>query len=163
MLALIIITLGILSRLVIHTPNFTPVLSLAFLAGIYLESRQAIWVPLALVVLSDCILGFYPLMIVTWASILLISIIGLCLKNHKSLMTVFAGSILSAVLFFVTTNFASWLSLYPHTMAGFKQCYILAIPFFRSSLASTVAYSIVFYAGYEWLLKKQHTPQGNLV
>ena len=33
MLALLIITFGFLSRVVVHTPNFTPVLSLAFFGG----------------------------------------------------------------------------------------------------------------------------------
>jgi hypothetical protein len=153
MLALIIISLGILSRVVVHTPNFTPVLSMAFLGGMYLKGRQAVLVPLALIVISDLIIGLYPLVYVTWGSILLISLFGLWLKERKSLVTVFAGSILSAVIFFIITNFSSWLTLYPHTMGGLRQCYILAVPFFRSTLVSTVAYSLVFYAAYEWILK----------
>ena len=154
MLALIIISLGILSRLIIHTPNFTPVLSMAFLGGMYLKGRQAVWVPVALMVISDLIIGSYPLMFVTWGSIALISLLGLWLRERKSYGTVLGGSILSAVIFFITTNFASWLTLYPHTMDGLRQCYILAIPFFRSTFISTVAYSLVFYAAYEWLLKR---------
>jgi hypothetical protein len=154
MLALIIITFGILSRVIAHTPNFTPVLSMAFLGGMYLRGRQAVFVPLALMVMSDLIIGLYPLVYVTWGSIALISLFGLWLKERKSFVTVFAGGILSAVIFFIITNFSSWLTLYPHTMDGFRQCYILAIPFFRSTLVSSVAYNLVFYAGYEWLLKR---------
>jgi len=150
MLALIIIIFGILSRIVVHTPNFTPVLSLAFLGGMYLKGRQAVLVPLALMAISDLIIGSYPGMFLTWGSIVLISILGLWIKERKSLATVLGGSIASAGIFFVVTNFGAWLSLYPHTVAGLQQCYILAIPFFRSSLVSTVAYSLVFYAAYEW-------------
>jgi len=107
-----------------------------------------------LMVASDLIIGFYPLMYVTWGSIVLISVLGFWLKERKSFVTVLSGSVLSAVIFFIVTNFASWLTLYPHTMDGLRQCYILAIPFFRSTIVSTLAYSLVFYAGYEWLLKR---------
>jgi hypothetical protein len=159
MLALIIISFGILSRLVVHTPNFTPVLSMAFLGGMYLKGRQAVFVPLALIAVSDLIIGFYPGMLFTWGSIVLISVFGLWLKKRKSLMTVFAGSILSAVIFFIVTNFSSWLTLYPHTTDGLRQCYILAIPFFRGTLVSSVAYSLVFYAAYEWILKHSRSKE----
>ena len=154
MLALIIISLGILSRVAVHSPNFTPVLSMAFLGGMYLKGRQALFVPLALMVLSDLIIGFYPLVYLTWGSIVLISLLGLWLKERKNFVTVFSGSVISAVIFFIVTNFASWLTLYPHTLEGLRQCYILAVPFFRGTIASSVAYSLVFYAGYEWVLKR---------
>ena len=154
MLSLIIISLGILSRIVIHTPNFTPVLSMAFLGGMYLKGRPAVLVPLALMIISDFMIGFYPLMYVTWGSILLISASGLWFKQRKNFSNVLSGSILSAVIFFMVSNFGAWLTLYPHTLGGLQQCYILAIPFFRSTLVSTVAYSLVFYTAYEWLLKR---------
>ena len=162
MLALIIISFGILSRVVVHTPNFSPVLSMAFLAGMYLKGRQSVLVPLALMVISDFIIGFHDLMFFTWGSIVLISVLGLWLKERKSFVNVFSGSILSAVIFFIVTNFGAWLVLYPHTADGLRQCYILAIPFFRSTFVSTAAYSLVFWAGYEWMLRKIHTRQGNL-
>jgi len=154
MLAFIIISFGILSRVAVHTPNFSPVLSMAFLGGMYLKGRQAVLAPLALMVISDLIIGFYPLMAITWGSIVLISILGLWLKERKSFINILSGSIFSAVIFFIVSNFGAWLTLYPHTVDGLRQCYILAIPFFRSSLVSTVAYSLVFYAAYEWLLKR---------
>ena len=154
MLALIIISFGILSRVVVHTPNFTPVLSLAFLGGMYLKGRQAVLVPLALMIVSDFIIGFHNMMFFSWGSIVLISIFGLWLKKRKNLATVLSGSIVSAMIFFIVTNFGAWLTLYPHTIDGLWQCYILAIPFFRSTLVSSVAYSLVFYAAYEWLLKR---------
>jgi len=154
MLAIIIISFGILSRIIVHTPNFSPVLSMAFLSGMYLKGRQSVLVPLALVIISDLIIGLYPLAFVTWGSIALISVLGLWLKERKSLATVLGGSVLSAVSFFIITNFASWLTLYPHTIDGLRQCYILAIPFFRSTFVSTMAYSVVFYATYEWVVKR---------
>ena len=162
MLALIIISLGILSRIVVHTPNFSPVLSMALLSGMYLEGRQAVLVPLALIIVSDLIIGFYPGMFFTWGSIVLICVLGLWLKERKSFAVVLGGSMASALIFFIVTNFASWLTLYPHTYDGLRQCCVMALPFFRSTLASTVAYSLIFYAAYEWI-KKYIPVQGNLV
>src|SRR5579872_6037040 len=98
MLALLIISLGILSRVVVHTPNFTPVLSMAFLAGMYLKGRQAVWVPLALMAVSDLIIGFYGWeMLLTWAAIVLISLLGVWLKEKKNFGTVLGGSVASAL------------------------------------------------------------------
>jgi hypothetical protein len=154
MLALIIISFGILSRVVVHTPNFSPVLSMALLGGMYLKGRQAVLVPLALMIVSDFIIGFYGGMSFVWGSIVLISVFGIWLKERKSFINVLSGSIISAMIFFIVTNFGAWLTLYPHTIDGLRQCYILAIPFFRSTLVSSVAYSLVFYAAYEWLLKR---------
>ena len=154
MLALIIISFGILSRVIVHTFNFTPVLSLALFGGMYLKGRQAVLVPVALMVISDFIIGFHSMMFFTWGSIVLISIFGLWLKKRKNFLTVLGSSFASAVIFFIVTNGGAWLTLYPHTMDGLRQCYILAIPFFRSTLVSTMAYSLLLYTGYEWLLKR---------
>ena len=155
MLALLIITFGILSRIIIHTPNFTPVLSLALFGGMYLKGRQGIWVPLALMAVSDVAIGFHDTMVYTWGSILMISLIGLWLKEHKSVINMVSASMLSALLFFVVTNFGAFLSLYPHTLAGLQECYIAAIPFYRSTMVSTVAYSLVLFSAWEFLLARR--------
>ena len=42
-------------------------------------------VPLALMVISDFIIGFYHVMFFTWGSIVLISVLGLWLKEKKNL------------------------------------------------------------------------------
>jgi len=152
MLAFLIILFGFLSRILVHTPNFSPVLSLALFGGVYLKGRQSVWVPLALMALSDAILGFYSGIVYTWGSIFLISLMGLWLRNHKNLANMISMTLLSSILFFVVTNFGAFLSLYPHTLAGLKQCYILAIPFYRSTLMSSLAYSLVLFAVGEWLL-----------
>jgi len=153
MLAFLIIIFGFLSRIVVHTPNFSPVLSLALFGGTYLKGRQAIWVPMVLMALSDAVLGFHDTMVFTWGSILVISLIGSYLCRHNNWANVLSASIFSSLFFFVVTNFGAFLSLYPHTLAGLQQCYILAIPFYQSTLVSTVAYSLVLYIIYEWALK----------
>ena len=155
MLTLFIISFGILSRIVVHTPNFTPVLAMALFGGMYLKGRQGIWVPLVLMAISDVFVGFHDTMVFTWGSVLMISLIGLWLKSHKSWINVAAASLVSSVLFFVVSNFGAFLSLYPHTWAGLQECYIAALPFYRSTLVSTVVYSVVLFFLWESLLARR--------
>ncbi len=155
MLAFALVVIGVLSRLFPHLSQFTAILAVSLFAGMYLSKRQALIVPVALMIITDAILGFHDTMFFTWGAMAAVSFIGVWLKKRKSLMTVFAGSIFSSVVFFLATNFGAWLSpLYPDTLEGLRECFIMAIPFFRSTLLSTVAYSLVLYAGYEWILKR---------
>jgi hypothetical protein len=158
MLALVVIIFGFLSRIVVHTPNFTPILSLALFGGAYLKGRQPIWVPLALMAVSDAVIGFHDTMFYTWGSILLISLIGLYLRDRKNWVNILFASLVASILFFLITNFGAFLSLYPHTWAGLQQCYIMAIPFYRSTLVSTMAYSLVLFALWEFLLARRESP-----
>jgi hypothetical protein len=149
MLAFLILLFGVISRLFVHLPNFTPVIALALFGGVTLEKRYALFIPLALMVVSDLIIGFHAVIFFTWSAVVLCSIIGLMVRKQKSPVRLFAASIFAAVLFFVVSNFGAWLVMYPRTTDGFVQCYIAAIPFFRYTLLSTVAYSAVFFVLYE--------------
>ena len=134
MLALLIITFGFLSRIVVHTPNFTPVLSLALLGGVYLKGRQAVWVPLWLDGYSDSIIGFHDTMFYTWGSILLISLMGLWLGEQKNWTNILTASLLSSVLFFVVTNFGAFLSLIPSYVGRVAAMLYFSHPFFSKHL-----------------------------
>jgi hypothetical protein len=107
---------------------------------------------------SDVIIGFHDSMVYTWGSVLAVSALGLWLKDHKNFKNVILASLSSCLLFFVVSNFGSFLSLYPHTWAGLQECYRLAIPFYRSMAVSTLAYSVMLYLAYEWLLKRNQSP-----
>jgi len=149
MLAISIILLGILSRLVIHAPNFTPVMALALFGGVYLPRRQALFVPVILMVISDLLLGAHQTMLFTWGSVILISALGIYLRSKMSWRNVLGGSLISALVFFVITNFGAWLVMYPRTVDGFVNCYVAAIPFFRMTLASTLLYTVICFGVYQ--------------
>ena len=160
MLAITLLFLGILSRLIIHVPNFTPVIAIALFGGVYLSSRQALWLPLLLLAVTDILIGFHNTMPYTWSSIFFISLTGLWLKKHKSSKTIFISSVWSSILFFVVTNFGVWLSggLYPLTFVGLRDCFILAIPFFKYELLATCLYTVLFFGLYEVIaVRAKHT------
>jgi len=145
------ITIGVLSRLLPHPPNFTSMNAIALFAAFYLESR---WLSFAIVVatllLSDLILGFYPTMSFVYLSFGLIVLIGSKLKNisfKKITFTSFATSF----LFYIVTNFGDWLtlSLYPKTVHGLGICYVAAIPFFATQLLGDVTYGLLLFGLFE--------------
>ena len=150
MLALISIIIGIVSRLVIHSPNFTPVIAVALFSGVYLNKKYATLVPLILMIASDIVIGFHDTIFYTWGSLVLISLIGLVVKKNKRFTTIAIAGTFSSVLFFIVTNFGAWLSpLYPHTWQGLQECYIAAIPFFRNTFLSTMLYGAILFGLYE--------------
>jgi len=153
MLPILLITLGVLSRFFIHFSNFTPILAIALFAGFYLSKRNALIVPLVMMVISDAFVGFHDMILFTWGTILLTSYIGIRNRDNKSIKTVAFASIGSAVIFHIVTNFAVWVfyTTYPKSIAGLIECYVAAIPYFRGTLLSTIIYTAVLFGGYEFL------------
>ncbi len=67
-----------------------------------------------------------------------------------------AGATLAgSLLFFVTTNFGVWLleDLYPQTWEGLVSCYVGAIPFYRTTFASDLVFTLILVGGYELYFK----------
>ncbi len=152
--ALVLILFAAFSRLIPHAPNFTPLISTALFAGAYLQKRFAFLVPLAALLMSDLVIGFYDFgsMAFVYGSFLLIAAIGLTMNSKVSAARIAGLSLVGAVLFFVVTNFGVWLlpnSMYPKTLAGLVECYIMAIPFFGNTVLSTLVYSAVMFGAYE--------------
>ena len=151
-----IIFLVSLTRLVPHLPNFTPILALAIFGGAYLPNRIiALSLPILAMFLSDLIIGFHSQIYAVYVTIIVLSLLGNMIKtkNIKNLaITGFAGSL----IFFMITNFSVWLSgvLYPLTIDGLLQCYIMAIPFFHNSLISTLLFLGILFFGYTFAEKK---------
>ncbi len=158
-LAILFIIFTVAVRLIPHVPNFSPLVAIALFAGVYLRKRWAFIIPLVIYVTSDLIIGVHDAVLYTWGSMALIIGIGLYLKSRKTPMTILGGTLVSSILFFIVTNFGVWASgWYPRTLEGLIQCFTLAIPFFRTSLASNILYGAVLFGAYELITKKIRTP-----
>ena len=121
-----LIIFAVLSRLIPHPPNFTPIGGIAiFAANKISDKRIAVFLPLICLFFSDLILGFSMITIFVYLAFVLISLssIFFSIKIYKKV-------VLSSILFFVVSNFGVWVLGYPKTVNGFIECYILAIPFF---------------------------------
>ena len=154
MLALSLLLIGVASRFLPHAPNFSPVIAIALFGGVYLRRSQALWLPLVLMMLTDLVLGLHATVPFTWGSVLAAGVIGLWARQNPGASRIIGGAVASAVLFFVVTNFGAWLTFYPLTREGFVSCYTLAIPFFRMTLLSTLAYAFVLFGVYELVSRR---------
>ncbi len=155
MLAIVLLIIGMIARFVVHIPNFTPVIALALFSGTYLKSRYSVILPVLFMVVTDSVIGFHDTILFTWGGVALIALMGHWLKRHKTASNTVMLSMSSAILFFIVTNFGTWLisGLYPMTLDGLKECFILAVPFFRATLISTLVYSAVLFGTYELAAK----------
>ena len=149
-IALFLLLFAVTMRLLPHPANFAPVGAVSLFGAMVLPKRIGWWLPVLAMVISDIFLGFYGSIWFTWLGFFGASMVGLWLKNHQGWWRVPAGVLLGAVSFFIISNFGVWAvgGLYPHTFAGFMQCYAAAIPFFRASLLADAIYSTVLFGAY---------------
>jgi hypothetical protein len=138
-------------RLVPHPPNFSPIDAIALFSGAYLGRRVlAFAVPIAALLLSDLVLGFYHGMGTVYFSVALIVVLGSVALRKVAAPRVGAAALASSVLFFAITNFGMWLfsGIYPRSMAGLEACYVAAIPFFQNTLAGDLFYASLLFGGF---------------
>lgn len=149
---LLLITLGITTRLIPHLPNFTAVAAIGLFGGLYLPRRYAIASVIVLMFLSDAIIGFYNVgtMIAVYFSLAIAVYIGHALKAKNRAWSI-AGAVLASFTFFVITNAAVWVwsGMYAHTISGLWHSYYNALPFWRNMLAGDLFYTTVLVGGYE--------------
>lgn len=166
----IMIILAALSRLLPHPDNFTPITGMAlFGAAHFTKKYWAVLIPLAAMWVSDLVLNnvvyanlypeYYNGMVLVgdywvYGSILLIAFIGMRFLKNVKILPLIGVSLVSSVLFFLLTNFGTWMSAwgmttYPRGFAGLLECYAAGIPFFRSTLLGDLFYVAVLFGAYE--------------
>jgi hypothetical protein len=146
----------VLSRIIPHPPNFTPILAgIIFLPFIKKDLAFSIIAPLAAMLISDLIIGMHSLMLWTYAPIIFLS----CLTyyfNQDSILRIGTLAVVSPMVFFLVSNFGVWISgsSYTKDMSGLIECYFNAIPFYASSAISCLLFTALFYFLLLALLKR---------
>ncbi len=159
-----LIFLTVLGRLVtnhLEIYNFTAMGAGALFAGVVLKDKKyAYAVPILALFLSDLffelftsIPGFYGgEMFFVYGGFILVTFLGTQIRK-ASAGNIFLASIASGLVFFLLSNFGTWLfrDMYPHTFSGLLTCYWSAIPFFRNELFGSFFLNgimgNVFYSG----------------
>ncbi len=147
-----VLALAVISRWIPHPPNFTPIASLALFSGVFFtDKRLAFGVPLLVLLISDAVLGFYPILFFVYLGFTCTVLIGFWLRDHLKLAPTVLTVLTSSILFFVLTNLGVWMtsSFYPHTIAGLIECYVAAIPFFQNSVLGNLFYSFIFMGAFQ--------------
>lgn len=149
-IALLLITIGVAGRIIrIHflpdLYNVEIITLVSLLAASFLGFSYALIVPLSVVAISDIYIGNSSVLFFTWSAWAVIGLLGLILRNSKKDSLSFGlkmtgMGILSSVVFFIWTNFGVWMGwdMYPHTISGLVQCYVMAIPFLKMNLGGNL-------------------------
>ncbi|MFA5114675.1 MAG: DUF6580 family putative transport protein [Candidatus Omnitrophota bacterium] len=154
MLAISLILVGILIRFLPHAANFTPVAAIALFSGTYLKKKYALLVPLALMVISDFVIGLHDVVLFTWGGFVLVAILGWAMQKKLNPARVISFSLISSLLFYLVTNFGVWLiGWYPRNLKGLMDCYIMGLPFLRNFTVATLCYAAVFFGAYELIAR----------
>ena len=162
----LLIVAAIVSRLIPHMHNFSPILAISLFGAAYFQNKKvALVVPLAATFLSDVLLRqfvypdyalFYEGWYFQYIAYLLIVISGLGIFKKVNLGRIALGTLSGTILFFLVSNFGSWLALamYPKTLSGLVSAYTAGIPFIQGTFLSTVLYSVVLFGAYRLYARK---------
>jgi hypothetical protein len=162
-----LILLAVVGRLIPHPDNFTPIMAVALFAGATLSTRIAYVVPLAALVASDLLLGYALdwMALVVYGCLLASVGLGQWLAKRRTWTKTGLAAVAGSLVFYLVTNFAVWVEphgLYAHTVDGLVQCYVMAIPFFRNSLAGDLFWTALLFglyeASYSWLKSARVKP-----
>lgn len=155
------------SRFLPHPYNFTPVGAMAIFGGAVNHRK---WSFLLLTVLSlyltDMVMNntllrpffiqegwiwFNSYMIWVYASFALMFILSHRLLRRFSFLRLGLVSLSGSLLFFLITNFGAWLGspLYTNDLNGLITSYAAGIPFFGSTLAGDLIYSLFIFGAYQ--------------
>ncbi len=139
---------GVILRLIPHTANFAPIGAIAFFGGAVLPLGLAWWLPVTIMVISDLVIGLHDTIFFTWLGFTLVGLYGMLWRGSNNWLRASVGAIGGATIFYVVSNFGVWMvgNMYPHTWQGFIDCYVAAIPFFRTSLAADLTYSVMLFS-----------------
>ena len=133
---LLLVLFAVSSRLLPHLPNMTAVGALGLYAGAVLPGNSRWLAPLAALLISDAVLGYYDLSLMLFVYCASLAAIP-CAR-----FTVVSACLAAAVAFFIISNFGVWLTtgMYPPTLYGLYTCYVAALPFLVYSVAGNLFY-----------------------
>ena len=145
-----IVILLALFRFVPHPPNVTPIAAMALFAGAFFVNRLLAYsVPIAVMVISDLVLGFHSTIIYVYTGVLVTVIIGSQLKKINFL-SISTSAVVASIVFFLLTNFGAWLhhDMYTQNFSGLLQAYVAGIPFLRNALIANLLFSYLVFFGF---------------
>lgn len=140
-------------HLIPAVPNFAPVAAIAMFGAAYLPRRIAIATPLALMAISDSLIGWYEPVVVAsvYFSFAISLMLGLWLRRRVSVGRLFGASVLGSTLFFLITNAAVWQFGHGYQPGpdGLWQAYFYGLPYFRNTVLGDLFYSGLFFGLYQ--------------
>ncbi len=139
-------------------PNFSAFYALAFCAGAFFPRNIKWWFPLGTLVVTDIALNIYyqsfsAMQLANYVAFALIILLGTRFSHRSRFLSLLAGGIVGAILFYLITNTASWLfdAEYIKDLAGWIKALTTGrigfpptIEFFRNTLMSGGLFTALF-------------------
>jgi hypothetical protein len=152
----VLVIFGVFGRWFQVQWNVTPTAALALFAGfLFAGRRTALLVPVAILGVSNLLLDSYQYageMLAVYGSFLIPAALGGFVRRRFTAVRVLSCTLVSSVLFFLTTNFAVWLyrrgEAYSDSFAGLLACYEAGLLFFRWMLAGDLFFAVVIFGTY---------------
>ena len=155
-------------RVLIPEANFNPVGAIALMGGLLFGRKLiAFIIPLGALFIGDLLLAsanpanssylFSSSFLFVYLAFASIIGLGILLAKKHTIMHVVGGSLGAAIIFFLISNFGSWLYLeiYPKSFSGLITALEAGIPFFRPFLVSQLLFSIGIYIVYSLATSKK--------
>jgi hypothetical protein len=142
-------SIGVVGRWAQPDWNFTPLMAITVLGGYYFRSLlPAVLLPVSVLAISNLALDSYdsvPVLISVYAMMLVPLFLGRAARGKSGWQLAGVGALcglVPATAFFIVTNFVHWAatSMYDHTWAGLMNCYVAALPFYRTMLVGDLFY-----------------------
>lgn len=158
-LALILITLGVLCRVYQPIYNFAPVVAIALFSGFVFKNRMfAISIAILSSLIGDAIIAYtnnysflHSTIVFVYGAYFMIVILGEKIqKSTYPILSIATFGVVASLVFFVTTNLGVWLmdNMYPKNSTGLIECFVLAIPFYKYSFVSDLIYIPIIFGTY---------------
>jgi hypothetical protein len=158
------IVVAVLTRLIPHPANVTPIMAIGLFGAAYLDRKWlAVVTPLAALFLSDLVLNniiykqYYtsfqwitsPIMYVAVAAV---TCIGFLRLRQISPANIITASIIGSVVFFLISNIWSWQwdPIYTKDFSGLMTCYVAGLPFLLRSLLGDLMYCGLLFGAAQW-------------
>lgn len=154
-----LVILAVIARVLPHTWNFVPLGAIGLYAGAHFNPRWSWAVPLGALLIGDLFLGFYGAtgMFFTYLGFLAGPLVGRWLLAKRRSLPRFGGAVfIAATVHFVVSNFGAYLTLYPQTLEGLINCYVLAIPFYQATLLGDFIFAAALFGGHELVQRYRH-------
>lgn len=149
LLIIMLVILGIGSRLTPHPPAATAMTAVILASAYYLGPSASVLVSLTVLLFSDMILGTYelPVMISVYGSFLVITALGMLLAGKRSKIGRITLVASGSIVFFLITNAAVWFFTpwYTKDFSGLLTSYTLALPFLRNMLLGDFIYTAALF------------------
>jgi len=165
----VLLTVGaMLTRVLPHPPNVTPMTAICLFSGMALGFRfLSFLLPFIVLYASDFLINntfgrafitdtseviwWTDFMNWTYGSYFLIILGSAFFLKKATTKSVILTAFGSGVIFFLLTNFSSWIgfSFYPKTMSGLLLCLEAGIPFFRISIIGDIAFALILFWSYQ--------------